>query len=136
MNYKPVFLLRFMRVSVLGDSGAKGSLPSKDTLLALVDTFVLCERENSHKSGGWGAKFDSGPRVNPIEEMQLLMSVRTQLEEQQSLELRYCTFDAMFGSIAGSSSGQVSEGTLHGSTPPDTPYRTLWWWSVNSSART
>ena len=93
-------------MSVLGDSSSKGSLAGKDTLLALVDTFVLCEKESSHKSGGRGSKFEVGPQVNPIEEMQLLMSVKTQIEEQQSLELRYCTFDAIFGSVGGS--GQVS----------------------------
>ena len=39
--------------------------------------------------------------LTPAEEIQLLMSIHSQLEEQQSLEMRYCMFEAIFGGSGG-----------------------------------
>lgn len=55
-------------------------------------------------SGGPGASGDSKGAdepttlpLNPVEEMQLLLNIHSQLEEQKNIEMRYCIFDAIFG---------------------------------------
>ena len=89
----PLLHTRYLKSSLAGE---KNSQPSTDTLLALVDTFVL---KIPPKTGVKGQKME-GP-LTPAEEMQLLMSIHSQLEEQQSLEMRYCMFEAIFGGSEG-----------------------------------
>ena len=89
----PPLCTRYLKSSLAGE---KNSQPSTDTLLALVDTFVL---KIPPKTGVKGQKME-GP-LTPAEEMQLLMSIHSQLEEQQSLEMRYCMFEAIFGGSGG-----------------------------------
>ena len=83
-------------------AGEKNSQPGTDTLLALVDTFVL---KIPPKPGVKGQKMEGA--LTPAEEMQLLMSIHSQLEEQQSLEMRYCMFEAIFGGSGGDKDKQV-----------------------------
>ena len=77
-------------------AGEKNSQPGTDTLLALVDTFVL---KIPPKPGVKSQKIEGA--LTPAEEIQLLMSIHSQLEEQQSLEMRYCMFEAIFGGSGG-----------------------------------
>lgn len=83
--------IRYLRASLAGE---KTSQPT-DALLALVDTFVLCKVKATSKIEVKGQKLEGF--LSPVEEMQLLMAIHSQLEEQQSLELRYCMFEAIFG---------------------------------------
>ena len=50
--------------------------------------------------GGGGLGEDvggEGDRVlNPLEEVQLLLTIHARLEEQENVKLRYCIFDAIF----------------------------------------
>lgn len=39
------------------------------------------------------------PTLPPLNEVQLLLSIRGQLEDQQSIDMHYCIFDAIFGSL-------------------------------------
>ena len=72
----------------------KSSLPTMDALLALVKVFIL---HKPVKQGTKEQKLLLGPPLTATEEMQLLLALHKQLEEQQKLELRFATFDAIFG---------------------------------------
>lgn len=66
---------------------------TRDNLQTLVDLFVVFEpRATSIFPGG-------APVLPPFNEVQLLLSIHGQLENQQSMELSYCIFDAIFGSL-------------------------------------
>lgn len=45
--------------------------------------------------------------LNPLEQIQLLLTIHTRLEEQEYVQLRYCMFDAIF-SEASAEEGKVS----------------------------
>ena len=63
---------------------------TRDNLQTLVDLFVVFEpRATSIFPGG-------APVLPPFNEVQLLLSIHGQLENQQSMELSYCIFDAIF----------------------------------------
>ena len=75
----------------------------RDNLIGLIDMFILCQPASLTPLFG-GAKgvedqSNSRPPLNPVEEMQLLLTIQTQLEEQKSLQLRYCIFEAIFGEV-------------------------------------
>ena len=82
----------------LASADNKSKPPSqltRDNLQTLADLFILCQ---SRFPPDHGSKFTTPP-LTPLEEMQLLLSLHGQLEDQQSLELHYCIFDAVFGGI-------------------------------------
>ena len=75
------------------DTNKPPSQLTRDNLQTLVDLFVVFEpRATSIFPGG-------APVLSPLNEVQLLLSIHGQLENQQSMELAYCIFDAIFGSL-------------------------------------
>ncbi len=109
-----------MKADVFSDSTIKASsLPSKDNLFTLVDTFVLhtppASRTAPPSSGDKPPKGDTlTPFVlNPIEEVKLLLSLKTFLEELESVQLRFALFEALFG--RSKETGKVDELRHHGS---------------------
>lgn len=69
----------------------------RDNLVGLIDMFVLCQTQSL--AGGDRGTDKPTFSLNPVEEMQLLLTIQTQLEEQKNVKLRYCVFDAIFGGI-------------------------------------
>ena len=66
------------------------SLPNKETLLSLIDTYVLkVPKDKGEEEGEWP--------FNVFEEIELLDSLRVQIEERHSVELQMALFDSLFG---------------------------------------
>ena len=98
------------------DVSSSSSLPSRETLLLLIDRFILklpssspSSSPPSKRKGAAGSK-EKGPAIfklanttvsslNVFEELELLDSLRTQLEERQSRGMQHALFDAMFGYV-------------------------------------
>ena len=91
-------------------AAAASKLPqlAKDNILGLIDIFILHMKRPSTKSPapspplpsgfpGGGGHGDYHPPLSAVEEMQLLLTIHSQLQDQKSLEMRFCIFDTVFG---------------------------------------
>ena len=67
---------------------------------------MLCKAKTASKLEVKGQKTEGS--LSPVEEMQLLMSIHSQLEQQQSPELQYCMFEAIFGGSAADKQVPIS----------------------------
>ena len=99
------------------DVSSSSSLPSRETLLLLIDRFILklpssspSSSPRSKRKGLTEGGKEKGPAIfklantsvcslDVFEELELLDSLRTQLEERQSRGMQHALFDAMFGVV-------------------------------------
>lgn len=66
------------------------SLPSRESLLLLIDKYILkIPSPKKQGAGGWP--------FTVFEELELLESLRVQIEERQSKDIQLALFDAVFG---------------------------------------
>ena len=75
------------------------SLPTKESLLCLVDSYIL---KLPSTTTGDKTKKDSSSITWPFnvyEELELLDLLRVQIEERQSSEVQFALFDALFGLV-------------------------------------
>lgn len=84
-------LIRYVRSKSSHDSSSSStSLPNKEALLSLVDSYILkVPKATSGSGNNWP--------FNVFEELELLDLLRVQIEERQSIEVQLALFDALFG---------------------------------------
>ncbi len=121
LDYLMVLFLRYFSSQL--DSGsadpAASNLPqlAKNNILGLIDMFILhIDRPpKKHRaplsltaapgvsmttpSSGHGGEYF--PPLSAVEEMQLLLTIHSQLQDQKRLEMRFCIFDAVFSADEG-----------------------------------
>ena len=67
------------------------SLPSKEALMSLIDTYIL------NIPPSYQAKTECVWPFSVFEELELLESLRIQVEERQTRDIQMALFDAIFG---------------------------------------
>lgn len=95
---------RYVR-SLLSHESFSSSLPHKDSLLRLVDTYILKLPSTDKIKNNLPLKWP----FNVYEELELLDLLRLQIEERQSMEVQLALFDTMFGLVGREK--QVRNGT-------------------------
>ena len=71
----------FFGVLILG--GDKGALPPTDTILQLLDDYILCQNTKE--------------KVSTLEEFRMINNFRIYLESSADYRVKLCVFDTVFG---------------------------------------
>lgn len=103
LNHFPPYRFCILQLESAKKESAATPPAAQENLLGLIDAFVINPARSLDPSSGGGEQGgeDGSDRfLNPLEEVQLLLTIHTRLEEQENAELRYCIFDTIFSEAA------------------------------------